>query len=147
MNISTVELFLSVKVCRLDSEHMGIVLLFVCFLLKVFTHMCLLMWQAIVNNMKKKQYSFLDHRRNNFDVDYQEFCKSTSELHVSCMLKSQMQRKYLIVPQAKTFWVICHVFFLHQLSWSCPETAKEFHGNHTGKNSQHRGCPTCVEEI
>lgn len=40
-------------------------------------------WQAIVVNMKQKHYSFLDHRRTDFDVDYDEFCKSTAELHVS----------------------------------------------------------------
>lgn len=33
--------------------------------------------------MKQKHYSFLDHRRTDFDVDYDEFCKSTAELHVS----------------------------------------------------------------
>ncbi|XP_073341888.1 dynein axonemal heavy chain 5 isoform X5 [Pagrus major] len=38
-------------------------------------------FQAIVLNMKKKHYSFLDQRRTDFDVDYEEFCKSTSELH------------------------------------------------------------------
>ncbi|XP_075937500.1 dynein axonemal heavy chain 5 isoform X1 [Anarhichas minor] len=38
-------------------------------------------WEAIVLNMKKKCYSFLDQRRTDFDVDYEEFCKSTSELH------------------------------------------------------------------
>ncbi|XP_008301685.1 dynein heavy chain 5, axonemal, partial [Stegastes partitus] len=39
-------------------------------------------YQAIVLNMKKKNYSFLDQRRTDFDVDYEEFCKSTSELHM-----------------------------------------------------------------
>ncbi|XP_028985303.1 dynein axonemal heavy chain 5 isoform X3 [Betta splendens] len=38
-------------------------------------------WEAIVLNMKKKQYSFLDQRRTDFDVDYEEFCRDTSELH------------------------------------------------------------------
>ncbi|XP_028435718.1 dynein heavy chain 5, axonemal isoform X1 [Perca flavescens] len=38
-------------------------------------------FQAIVLNMKNKHYSFLDQRRTDFDVDYEEFCKSTSELH------------------------------------------------------------------
>ncbi|XP_060906983.1 dynein axonemal heavy chain 5 [Labrus mixtus] len=38
-------------------------------------------WEAIVLTMKKKHYSFLDQRRADFDVDYEEFCKSTSELH------------------------------------------------------------------
>ncbi|XP_036931609.1 dynein heavy chain 5, axonemal isoform X2 [Acanthopagrus latus] len=38
-------------------------------------------FQAIVLNMKKKHYSFLDQRRTDFDLDYEEFCKSTAELH------------------------------------------------------------------
>uniref|UniRef100_A0A672FPW1 Dynein, axonemal, heavy chain 5 n=1 Tax=Salarias fasciatus TaxID=181472 RepID=A0A672FPW1_SALFA len=42
-------------------------------------------FQAIVLNMKKKHYSFLDHRKTDFDVDYEEFCKSTAELHVSTL--------------------------------------------------------------
>uniref|UniRef100_A0A8C4H121 Dynein, axonemal, heavy chain 5 n=1 Tax=Dicentrarchus labrax TaxID=13489 RepID=A0A8C4H121_DICLA len=39
-------------------------------------------FQAIVLNMKKKHYSFLDQRRTDFDVDYEEFCQSTSELGI-----------------------------------------------------------------
>ncbi|XP_051576060.1 dynein axonemal heavy chain 5 [Myxocyprinus asiaticus] len=38
-------------------------------------------FQAIVLTMKKKQYSFLDQRRTDFDQDYDAFCKQTSELH------------------------------------------------------------------
>ncbi|XP_057691021.1 dynein axonemal heavy chain 5 isoform X3 [Corythoichthys intestinalis] len=38
-------------------------------------------WEAIMLNMKTKHYSFLDQRRTDFDVDYEEFCKSTNELH------------------------------------------------------------------
>uniref|UniRef100_A0A8C5C0U0 Dynein, axonemal, heavy chain 5 n=1 Tax=Gadus morhua TaxID=8049 RepID=A0A8C5C0U0_GADMO len=38
-------------------------------------------FQAIVQGMKKKHYSFLDQRRTDFDVDYEEFCQSTTELH------------------------------------------------------------------
>ncbi|XP_032373614.1 dynein heavy chain 5, axonemal isoform X2 [Etheostoma spectabile] len=49
-------------------------------------------FQAIVLNMKKKHYSFLDQRRTDFDVDYEEFCKSTSELHNQ--LKSFMDRTF-----------------------------------------------------
>uniref|UniRef100_A0A668AV41 Dynein axonemal heavy chain 5 n=1 Tax=Myripristis murdjan TaxID=586833 RepID=A0A668AV41_9TELE len=49
-------------------------------------------FQAIVLSMKKKHYSFLDQRRTDFDVDYDEFCKSTTELHVSLLLQT------LIVP-------------------------------------------------
>uniref|UniRef100_A0A8C2XN80 Dynein axonemal heavy chain 5 n=1 Tax=Cyclopterus lumpus TaxID=8103 RepID=A0A8C2XN80_CYCLU len=44
-------------------------------------------FQAIVLNLKKKHYSFLDQRKTDFDVDYEEFCKSTSELHVSKILQ------------------------------------------------------------
>lgn len=39
-----------------------------------------------MTNMKKKQYSFLDHRRNTFDTDFEQFCKSTLELDVSFIL-------------------------------------------------------------
>uniref|UniRef100_A0A4W6EPU5 Dynein axonemal heavy chain 5 n=1 Tax=Lates calcarifer TaxID=8187 RepID=A0A4W6EPU5_LATCA len=46
-------------------------------------------FQAIVLNMKKKHYSFLDQRRTDFDVDYEEFRKSTSELHVSKILQKK----------------------------------------------------------
>uniref|UniRef100_A0A3P8Q8G2 Dynein axonemal heavy chain 5 n=1 Tax=Astatotilapia calliptera TaxID=8154 RepID=A0A3P8Q8G2_ASTCA len=35
-------------------------------------------FQAIVLNMKKKHYSFLDQRRSDFDVDYEEFCKNSA---------------------------------------------------------------------
>ncbi|XP_077576575.1 dynein axonemal heavy chain 5 isoform X2 [Stigmatopora nigra] len=38
-------------------------------------------WEAIVLSMKNKQYSFLDQRITDFEVDYEEFCKSTNELH------------------------------------------------------------------
>ncbi|KPP75577.1 dynein heavy chain 5, axonemal-like [Scleropages formosus] len=38
-------------------------------------------FQATVLAMKKKQYSFLDQRRTDFDQDYEEFCKGTKELH------------------------------------------------------------------
>ncbi|XP_077383165.1 dynein axonemal heavy chain 5 isoform X2 [Festucalex cinctus] len=38
-------------------------------------------WEAITLSMKTKHYSFLDQRRTDFDVDYEEFCKSTTELH------------------------------------------------------------------
>ncbi|XP_071325116.1 dynein axonemal heavy chain 5 isoform X1 [Trachinotus anak] len=49
-------------------------------------------FQAIVLIMKKKHYSFLDQRRTDFDVDYEEFCKSTSELHNQ--LKSFMDNTF-----------------------------------------------------
>uniref|UniRef100_A0A3B4UMV2 Dynein axonemal heavy chain 5 n=1 Tax=Seriola dumerili TaxID=41447 RepID=A0A3B4UMV2_SERDU len=51
-------------------------------------------FQAIVLNMKKKHYSFLDQRRTDFDVDYEEFCKSTSELHFQNQLKSFMDNTF-----------------------------------------------------
>uniref|UniRef100_A0A7N8XMR9 Dynein, axonemal, heavy chain 5 n=1 Tax=Mastacembelus armatus TaxID=205130 RepID=A0A7N8XMR9_9TELE len=35
-------------------------------------------------------YSFLDQRRTDFDDDYEEFCKSTSELHVSYISQTQL---------------------------------------------------------
>ncbi|XP_049585235.1 dynein axonemal heavy chain 5 [Syngnathus scovelli] len=42
-------------------------------------------WEIIMLNMKTKHYSFLDQRRTDFDVDYEEFCKSTTELHAQLM--------------------------------------------------------------
>lgn len=44
--------------------------------------------QTIVTNMKKKHYSFLDHRRNTFDNDFEQFCKSTTELNASFTLNT-----------------------------------------------------------
>ncbi|KAL4616938.1 dynein heavy chain 5, axonemal [Arapaima gigas] len=38
-------------------------------------------FQAAVLAVKKKQYNFLDQRRTDFDQDYDEFYKSTKELH------------------------------------------------------------------
>uniref|UniRef100_A0A673YAG8 Dynein axonemal heavy chain 5 n=1 Tax=Salmo trutta TaxID=8032 RepID=A0A673YAG8_SALTR len=38
-------------------------------------------FQSIVLSMKKKHYSFLDQRRTDFDQDYDEFCKNTTDLH------------------------------------------------------------------
>ncbi|XP_064201033.1 dynein axonemal heavy chain 5 isoform X1 [Anguilla rostrata] len=38
-------------------------------------------FQGIVLTMKRKQYSFLDQRRMDFDQDYEEFCRNTKELH------------------------------------------------------------------
>lgn len=46
------------------------------------------MRQASVTNLKKKNYSFLDHRRNTFDCDFEQFCKSTSELNASLTLNT-----------------------------------------------------------
>lgn len=40
-------------------------------------------------DMKNKHYSFLDQRRTDFDVDYDHFCKNTSEVHVSKILESE----------------------------------------------------------
>ncbi|XP_048363840.1 dynein axonemal heavy chain 5 [Sphaerodactylus townsendi] len=37
--------------------------------------------QSIVATLKKKQYNFLDQRKTDFDQDYEEFCKQTSDLH------------------------------------------------------------------
>ncbi|XP_058258291.1 dynein axonemal heavy chain 5 isoform X2 [Hemibagrus wyckioides] len=38
-------------------------------------------FQNIVFAMKNKQYNFLDQRRTDFDQDYEEFCRQTTELH------------------------------------------------------------------
>ncbi|XP_062848702.1 dynein axonemal heavy chain 5 [Trichomycterus rosablanca] len=38
-------------------------------------------FQAIMLAMKNKQYNFLDQRRTDFDQDYEEFSRQTTELH------------------------------------------------------------------
>ncbi|XP_060727240.1 dynein axonemal heavy chain 5 [Tachysurus vachellii] len=38
-------------------------------------------FQNIVHAMKNKHYNFLDQRRTDFDQDYEEFCRQTTELH------------------------------------------------------------------
>nr|XP_032816356.1 dynein heavy chain 5, axonemal isoform X1 [Petromyzon marinus] len=38
-------------------------------------------WQTIVTDFTKKPYSVLDHRRVDFDEDYDEFCAQISDLH------------------------------------------------------------------
>nr|XP_033785734.1 dynein heavy chain 5, axonemal isoform X1 [Geotrypetes seraphini] len=38
-------------------------------------------FQTIVATMKNKQYNFLDQRKADFDQDYEDFCKQTSDLH------------------------------------------------------------------
>ncbi|XP_046703899.1 dynein axonemal heavy chain 5-like [Silurus meridionalis] len=38
-------------------------------------------WENIVLAIKNKQYNFLDQRRTDFDQDYEEFCRQTTELH------------------------------------------------------------------
>nr|XP_009683066.1 PREDICTED: dynein heavy chain 5, axonemal [Struthio camelus australis] len=38
-------------------------------------------YESIVDDMKKKQYNFLDQRKTDFDQDYEEFCKEINDLH------------------------------------------------------------------
>lgn len=40
-------------------------------------------FSVIKNSMEKKNYSFLELRRNDFDADYDEFCQQIAALHVS----------------------------------------------------------------
>uniref|UniRef100_A0A3P9J502 Dynein, axonemal, heavy chain 5 n=1 Tax=Oryzias latipes TaxID=8090 RepID=A0A3P9J502_ORYLA len=40
-------------------------------------------FKPILMSMKNKSYSFLDHSATNFETDFEQFCKRTSELHVS----------------------------------------------------------------
>uniref|UniRef100_A0A3B4ZWX5 Dynein axonemal heavy chain 5 n=1 Tax=Stegastes partitus TaxID=144197 RepID=A0A3B4ZWX5_9TELE len=70
--------------------------------------------ETMATRYQKKNYSFLDQRRTDFDVDYEEFCKSTSELHVSQLqtrvmflyvphtiqLKRKKRQKYSLYPGA-----------------------------------------------
>uniref|UniRef100_A0A8D2ZS36 Dynein, axonemal, heavy chain 5 n=1 Tax=Scophthalmus maximus TaxID=52904 RepID=A0A8D2ZS36_SCOMX len=53
-------------------------------------------FQSIVLNMKKKHYSFLDQRRPEFEVDYEEFCKNTSVLHVSKTAQEKKEMHVLV---------------------------------------------------
>ncbi|XP_020559538.1 dynein heavy chain 5, axonemal isoform X3 [Oryzias latipes] len=38
-------------------------------------------FKPILMSMKNKSYSFLDHSATNFETDFEQFCKRTSELH------------------------------------------------------------------
>ncbi|XP_019376784.1 PREDICTED: dynein heavy chain 5, axonemal [Gavialis gangeticus] len=38
-------------------------------------------YESIVDAIKRKPYNFLDQRKTDFDEDYEEFCKQTSDLH------------------------------------------------------------------
>lgn len=40
-------------------------------------------FSVIVTNMKKKPYDFLDQRKTEFEVDFDEFKRMVAELHVS----------------------------------------------------------------
>lgn len=64
--------------------------------------------QTIVTNMKKKHYSFLDHRRNTFDNDFEQFCKSTTELNASFTLNTDE----LFLWRKKNLMVVTSVLFI-----------------------------------
>lgn len=57
--------------------------------------------------MKKKHYSFLDQRRPEFEVDYEEFCKNTSVLHVSKTAQEKKEMHVLVssVWYSKMKWI------------------------------------------
>ncbi|XP_027744233.1 dynein heavy chain 5, axonemal isoform X7 [Empidonax traillii] len=38
-------------------------------------------YESIVDNMKNKNYNFLDQRKSDFDQDYEEFCREINDLH------------------------------------------------------------------
>lgn len=106
--------------------------------------------------MKKKHYSFLDQRRSDFDVDYEEFCKSTSELHVSqldsafalfcankvnanwldiCFVMRVSQVHLLVIKDSlggvsfKINFIALSLLWILLLSvFSFPESTEEFHG-------------------
>lgn len=40
-------------------------------------------FNVIVTNMKKKPYDFLDQRKTEFELDFDEFKRMVAELHVS----------------------------------------------------------------
>ena len=39
-------------------------------------------FNGILNTIKKKSYDFLDQRRTDFDIDYEDFKKNIQDLHV-----------------------------------------------------------------
>lgn len=43
-------------------------------------------FQLIVSSMKKKPYDLLDQRKSDFDVDFEEFKRSTADILVSVLL-------------------------------------------------------------
>lgn len=55
-------------------------------------------FQSIVATIKKKEYNFLDQRKMDFDQDYEEFCKQTNDLHVSCIIKFLLTAVCLFFP-------------------------------------------------
>lgn len=57
--------------------------------------------------MIKKQYSFLDHRRNTFDTDFEQFCKSTLELNVSFILHPDKLSNHAIGEKKYRIGVCC----------------------------------------
>ena len=38
---------------------------------------------VIINVIKKKPYDLLDHRKMDFDTDYEEFCRQVGDLEVT----------------------------------------------------------------
>lgn len=55
--------------------------------------------QNIVLALKNKQYNFLDQRRTDFDQDYEEFCRQTTELHVSKSLRNTYREPQKFVKE------------------------------------------------
>lgn len=96
-----------------------------------------------MTNMKKKQYSFLDHGRNTFDTDFEQFCKSTLELNVGFILHTDKLFNHAV---GEKIWNGC-VLFVYLFFFVTPVSTKEFHGNHLGKNSKHRECSNGLETI
>ncbi|KAF7655270.1 hypothetical protein LDENG_00058640 [Lucifuga dentata] len=56
-------------------------------------------FETTVVTMKKKTYSFLDHRQPDFDVDYEQFCGNTTEIHNQ--LKRFMDTTFEKIPHTE----------------------------------------------
>lgn len=53
-------------------------------------------FNVIVTNMKKKPYDFLDQRKTEFELDFDEFKRMVAELHVSA--SDVIDRDQLYIP-------------------------------------------------
>ena len=81
-------------------------------------------FQSIVLSMKKKHYSFLDQRRTDFDQDYDEFCKNTTDLHVSLHLITNLPVNHNTTYLNNLIIYLHNCLYVHLLS----ESAEDLHG-------------------
>lgn len=73
--------------------------------------------------MKRKQYSFLDQRKTDFDQDYEEFCKQTSELHVTMLFTVLLLRFDIHAMKLSLTLFLSRTNWRH--SWTIPLTKSQ----------------------